>query len=67
MKGSLRIDFEDGPADLNARDFLAMPTGLRHDPVAGEECWVLLIEPASTRHTGDEVTPLTRSREEQVG
>jgi mannose-6-phosphate isomerase-like protein (cupin superfamily) len=66
VKGSLRIEFEDGAVDLEAGDFLTVPSGVRHNPVAREECWVLLIEPASTKHTGDAVTSRTRSLEEQL-
>ncbi len=66
VKGSLRIEFEDGAVILDQGDFLTVPSGVRHNPVADEECWLLLIEPASTKHTGDEVTPLTRSLDEQL-
>ncbi|CAN5411107.1 cupin domain-containing protein [soil metagenome] len=66
VKGSLRLEFEDGPVDLKEGDFLTVPSGVRHNPIAAEECWVLLIEPAETKHTGDEVTPLTRSLDEQL-
>lgn len=66
VKGALRIEFEGGPVDLAEGDFLTVPRGVRHNPIAQEECWVLLIEPASTKHTGDEVTPRTRSLEEQL-
>jgi mannose-6-phosphate isomerase-like protein (cupin superfamily) len=67
VKGSLRIEFEDGIVDLEKGDFLTVPSGVRHNPVAQEECWVLLIEPAETKHTGDEMTSRTRSLEEQLG
>ena len=66
VKGSLRIEFEDGAVELKEGDFLTVPSGVRHNPVAEEECWVLLIEPASTLHTGDEVTSRTRSLAEQM-
>jgi mannose-6-phosphate isomerase-like protein (cupin superfamily) len=66
VKGSLRIEFEDGAVDLKEGDFLTVPSGVRHNPVAEEECWVLLIEPASTLHTGDAVTSRTRSLAEQM-
>ncbi|NNC73427.1 MAG: cupin domain-containing protein [Sphingomonadaceae bacterium] len=65
-RGRLRIEFEDRSVDLAEGDFLTVPSGVRHNPVAEEECWVLLIEPASTKHTGEEQTPLTRSIEEQM-
>lgn len=66
VQGSLRIEFEDHAVDLEQGDFLTVPSGVRHNPVAAEECWVLLIEPAETKHTGDEVTSRTRSLEEQL-
>lgn len=66
VKGRLRIEFEDGPISLEQGDFLTVPKGVRHNPVADEECWVLLIEPASTKHTGDEMTPRTKSLAEQL-
>ena len=65
VKGSLRIELEDGAVALSEGDFLTVPRGVRHNPVAADECWVLLIEPASTKHTGEEVTPHTRTLEEQ--
>ena len=66
VKGKLEIAFEAGTVILGEGDFMTVPRGVRHKPHAAEECWVLLIEPASTKHTGDEVTPLTRSLEEQM-
>lgn len=66
VKGELRIEFEDGAIDLREGDVLTIPKGVRHNPIATEECWVLLIEPASTKHTGDEVTSRTRSLDEQL-
>lgn len=66
VRGSLRIEFEDGAVDLEEGDFLTVPSGVRHNPVAMEECWVLLIEPGSTKHTGDEMASRTRSLEEQL-
>nr|WP_281393259.1 cupin domain-containing protein [Sphingomonas xinjiangensis] len=66
VKGALRIEFENEAVDLVEGDFLTVPSGVRHNPVAQEECWVLLIEPASTKHTGEEVTSRTRSLKEQL-
>ncbi|MCQ8780858.1 cupin domain-containing protein [Mangrovibrevibacter kandeliae] len=65
VRGRMRIEFEDHVVELAEGDFLTVPKGVRHNPVAEEECWILLIEPESTRHTGDETTPLTRSLAEQ--
>jgi hypothetical protein len=44
-----------------------VPKGTRHNPVAEEECHILLFERKSTAHTGDVVTDRTRSIAEQLG
>lgn len=66
VKGSLKIEFNDQTVTLEKGDFLTVPRGVRHNPVADDECWVLLIEPASTKHTGNEIMSRTRSLEEQL-
>jgi hypothetical protein len=43
-----------------------VPKGVRHNPVAAQECRLLLIERKSTRHTGDTLTDKTRSIAEQL-
>ena len=67
VRGSLRIQLEDGDVTLGPGEFVVVPRGVRHNPVAAEECWVMLIETVTTKHTGDVVTERTRSIEEQVG
>ncbi len=67
LQGRLRIELEDGAIELPAGSFAVVPRGVRHNPVADEPCFLALIEPASTRHTGDLVTPMTRSIADQIG
>jgi mannose-6-phosphate isomerase-like protein (cupin superfamily) len=66
VKGQLRIETEDNVVDLREGDFFTVPRGVRHNPVADDECWILLIEPAATKHTGDVVIPQTRTLEDQL-
>jgi mannose-6-phosphate isomerase-like protein (cupin superfamily) len=66
LKGRLRIEFEDGVVDLNEGDMYVVPKGVRHNPIAEEECQVMLIERKSTLHTGDVVTEQTRSIADQL-
>jgi mannose-6-phosphate isomerase-like protein (cupin superfamily) len=66
LKGSLRIRMEDGDVVLNAGDVFVVPAGVRHSPVAEEECWLALVEPVGTKHTGDVVDARTRSIDEQL-
>lgn len=67
LKGALRIDMEAGSMDLNEGDMFIVPKGVRHNPVAREECHVLLLESKTTLHTGELVTARTRSIAEQLG
>jgi hypothetical protein len=41
--------------------------GVEHMTAAPEECWVIFVEPAATRHTGDIVSERTKSIESQLG
>jgi mannose-6-phosphate isomerase-like protein (cupin superfamily) len=66
LKGSLRIEMEDRTVVLNEGDTFVVPKGVRHNPIADEECHVMLIERKTTLHTGKEVTAQTRSIEEQL-
>ena len=66
VRGALRIQFEDGPdALLREGDFCVVPKGTLHNPVAEDDCWVVLIETVTTRHTGGVMAPHTRSIAEQ--
>jgi mannose-6-phosphate isomerase-like protein (cupin superfamily) len=65
LRGRLRIQLEAGEADLGPGDVFVVPAGARHNPVAEEECWLALVEPVSTLHTGDVTTERSRSIEEQ--
>ena len=47
-------------------ELFVVPKDTLHNPVADEECWLMLIEPVSTKHTGDVETDRTRSIEEQL-
>ena len=67
LKGTLRIELEDRVLTLNAGELFVVPKGVRHNPVADEECLILLFERKSTAHTGEVVTDKTRSISEQLG
>ena len=68
LKGHLRIELENAEAiELDQGEMFVVPKGVRHNPVASEECHLLLIERKSTLHTGDVVMDKTRSLAEQLG
>jgi len=66
LKGCLKLELEDGVEELGEGEMYIVPRGVRHNPIADEECHLLLIERKSTLHTGDVVTDKTKSVEEQL-
>jgi mannose-6-phosphate isomerase-like protein (cupin superfamily) len=66
LKGSLKIEMEDRTVILGEGETFVVPKGVRHNPVADQECHIMLIERKSTLHTGTEVTEKTRSLAEQL-
>lgn len=53
LAGSLEIHMRNEVVTLNQGELFVVPKGVEHRPVAGEECHILLIEPAGTLNTGD--------------
>lgn len=66
LRGELRIEMEDRSVTLRTGELFVVPKGVRHNPVAEEECLILLVERKTTRHTGSETTDRTRSVEDQL-
>lgn len=66
LKGRLTLEFEDGSVALGPGESYVVPRGVRHNPVADEECCLALVEPISTAHTGDVQTAATRTIAEQL-
>lgn len=54
LRGTLRMKFRDHEAVLNPGEFLIVPRGTEHCPVAEDEVEVMLFEPATTVNTGEE-------------
>jgi mannose-6-phosphate isomerase-like protein (cupin superfamily) len=53
LKGSFRMEYKDRQVWLEEGEFVIVPRGVEHRPVADEEAWVLLFEPVSTLNTGN--------------
>lgn len=53
IQGRFRIEFRDQTVWLEPGEFIVVPRKVQHRPVADEEAWVLLFEPASTLNTGN--------------
>ena len=59
VEGRFRMEFRDRSVWLENGEFLIVPRGVEHRPVAEEEVHVLLFEPASTLNTGNAQSELT--------
>jgi len=59
VKGSFDMQLRDKTITVNAGEFLIMPRGIEHRPVANEEVEIMLFEPASTINTGNVVNEKT--------
>jgi mannose-6-phosphate isomerase-like protein (cupin superfamily) len=66
LKGRFVIEMKEQTVTLNEGDMYIVPKGVMHNPIAEEECLIMLIERKSTKHTGDVVTEKTRSLDEQL-
>lgn len=66
LKGRLKLEMEHEVVELGEGEMYIVPRGVRHNPIAEQECHLLLIERKSTLHTGDLVTERTKSVEEQL-
>lgn len=66
LKGHLRIELDGSAVELGEGEMFIVPKGVRHNPVAEEECQVMLIERKSTLHTGAVIMEKTRSLAEQL-
>jgi mannose-6-phosphate isomerase-like protein (cupin superfamily) len=60
LHGKLKIEYRDKTIELCENEFLIVPRGVEHRPVAEEEVSVMLFEPVSTLNTGATVSNLTK-------
>jgi mannose-6-phosphate isomerase-like protein (cupin superfamily) len=66
VKGHLRIKLRERDIELDEGEFLVVPNGVEHLPVAEDEVWVMLVEPKGTLNTGDVVTERTVHQPERI-
>ena len=66
VRGSFRMDFRDRSVTLKEGEFIIVPRGVEHRPVAEHEVEVMLFEPAQIKHTGDVESELTVHEFERI-
>lgn len=66
VKGKLLLKFKDrNNVLLSEGELFVVSAGVEHLPFADDECWVMLVEPKSTSHTGSTQTEGTVAIEDQ--
>ena len=66
VKGTLRMKFRDREAIVQEGEFVIVPRGIEHCPVADEEVHIVLIEPKSTLNTGNITNERTVAQLERI-
>ena len=61
VKGAFTMRFRDQDVEMKEGDFIVVPAGVEHMPVADKECWILMIENADTRNTGEKTSERTKT------
>lgn len=66
IKGEFTMQFRDNNVLLKEGEFLIVPKGVEHRPVAEKEVHILLFEPATTLNTGEHSNHLTRNKLDSI-
>jgi mannose-6-phosphate isomerase-like protein (cupin superfamily) len=66
VKGTLKMEFRDHTEIIKPGEFIIVPRGVEHKPVADEEVELLLFEPASTLNTGNIENERTKKHLEKI-
>ena len=66
VKGTLRMKVRDRDAVVREGEFVIVPRGVEHCPVADEEVHIVLIEPRTTLNTGNIQNERTVSQLERI-
>ena len=66
IHGRLRIEFRDREVWVEEGEFLIVPRGVEHRPVAEEEAHIMLFEPADTLNTGNVEGEMTAKLLERI-
>lgn len=66
IKGTLLIKLRDRDIEVGEGEFVIIPHGVEHLPIADEEVHVLLLEPKSTLNTGNVLNNRTRAELDRI-
>ncbi|MBN8583586.1 MAG: cupin domain-containing protein [Ignavibacteria bacterium] len=61
LKGSFVMKLRSGDITINENEFIIIPKGTEHCPIADEEVSVMLFEPSGTLNTGNVINEFTKN------
>ncbi len=66
LKGKFNMEYRDKSVEINENEFVIVPRGVEHKPVAPEEVSVMLFEPKTILNTGDTRNEFTKERLQKI-
>ena len=66
VKGKFVMELRTGNIEVNEGEFIVVPRGVEHRPVAAEEAHIILFEPAATVNTGNIRNDYTRENQQHI-
>jgi len=66
ISGLLIMKLEDKELEVRPGEYVIIPKGTLHQPIAPEETQILLFEPVGTVNTGDQINELTKTQLDRI-
>lgn len=66
VDGCFLMEFRDKTIEIKKNEFIIVPKGVEHRPIAKKEVSVMLFEPKTTKNTGDNSGRLTKDNLESI-
>ena len=66
ISGRLIMKLEDRQLEIGPGEYVIIPKGTLHQPIAHVETQILLFEPIGTVNTGDQINDLTKTELERI-
>ena len=66
LKGKFNMEYRDRTVEINENEFVIVPKGVEHRPVAPEEVSVMLFEPKTILNTGDTRNDFTKEQLQKI-
>ncbi len=66
IKGTLKLDFKDKVVEVSEGEFIIVPKGVMHKPIAEEEVHLMMFVAETNINTGDLKNEMTRDTLESI-